>query len=50
MTGGATSEQTRIFIEEKRARVVSKPFTPQEVESAVRAIVRRSQPVLAAAR
>ena len=50
MTGGATSEQTRIFIEEKRARVVSKPFTPQEVESAVRAIVRRSQPVLAASR
>ena len=44
MTGGATSEPTRVFIEERRARVVSKPFTPREIESAVRAIARRSQP------
>ena len=42
MTGGATSEPARIFIEERRARVVSKPFTPREIESAVRAIVRRA--------
>jgi len=42
MTGGATSEPARIFIEERRARVVSKPFTPREIETAVRAIVRRS--------
>ena len=48
MTGGATSEPTRVFIEERQARVVSKPFTPREIESAVRAIGRRSQPVLAA--
>jgi DNA-binding response OmpR family regulator len=42
MTGGATSEPARVFIEERQARVVSKPFTPREIESAVRAIVRRS--------
>jgi CheY-like chemotaxis protein len=35
MTGGATSESARVFIEKKRARVVSKPFRAKDIESAV---------------
>jgi signal transduction histidine kinase/ActR/RegA family two-component response regulator len=35
MTGGATSESSRIFIEQQSARVVNKPFLPAEIEAAV---------------
>ena len=42
MTGGATSESARIFLEARQARVVSKPFTPRDIESAVRAVANRS--------
>jgi signal transduction histidine kinase len=42
MTGGATSESARLFIEEKHARVVSKPFTPREIESAIRVFALRA--------
>jgi signal transduction histidine kinase/ActR/RegA family two-component response regulator len=35
MTGGATSESSRQFIEEHSARVVNKPFHPAEIEAAV---------------
>jgi signal transduction histidine kinase/ActR/RegA family two-component response regulator len=35
MTGGATSESSRIFIEEQSSRVVNKPFHPAEIEAAV---------------
>jgi CheY-like chemotaxis protein len=42
MTGGATSESARVFIEEKGARVVSKPFSPRDIESTVRAFANLS--------
>jgi signal transduction histidine kinase/ActR/RegA family two-component response regulator len=35
MTGGATSEGSRQFIEEHSTRVVNKPFHPAEIEAAV---------------
>jgi signal transduction histidine kinase/ActR/RegA family two-component response regulator len=35
LTGGATSESSRIFIEQQSTRVVNKPFHPAEIEAAV---------------
>jgi CheY-like chemotaxis protein len=35
MTGGATSESSRQFIEDHSTRVVHKPFHPAEIEAAV---------------
>ena len=42
MTGGATSESARVFIEEKRARVVAKPFRAKDIESTVCAFAQLS--------
>jgi CheY-like chemotaxis protein len=42
MTGGATTETARIFIDGQRDRVLSKPFRPEEIEAAVLAITDRS--------
>ena len=38
MTGGATSETARVFVEQQQARVVSKPFRPAEIEAVLLAI------------
>jgi signal transduction histidine kinase/ActR/RegA family two-component response regulator len=35
LTGGATSESSRVFIEQQSARVVSKPFHPAEIMAVV---------------
>ncbi len=37
LTGGATSEAARVFIEDQRFRVLVKPFRPNEVEAAIAA-------------
>jgi len=44
LTGGATSEATRMFIAKHANRVVSKPFKPAEVEVAVRTMARFPMP------
>jgi CheY-like chemotaxis protein len=38
MTGGATSEAARLFVETQQARVINKPFKVAEVEAALLAI------------
>jgi CheY-like chemotaxis protein/anti-sigma regulatory factor (Ser/Thr protein kinase) len=45
ITGGATSEATRIFMAKHANRVVSKPFNPIEVEATVRTTGRFPMPV-----
>jgi signal transduction histidine kinase/CheY-like chemotaxis protein len=45
LTGGATSETTRIFITNHANRVVGKPFKPAEVEAAVRTTARFPVPI-----
>jgi signal transduction histidine kinase/CheY-like chemotaxis protein len=42
LTGGATSESSRLFLEAHRARVLHKPFCPVEIESTVRSFARVS--------
>ncbi|HET9933391.1 MAG TPA: ATP-binding protein [Polyangiaceae bacterium] len=42
LTGGATSEAARSFIEENRSRVLNKPFGPADIESKVSRFARVS--------
>jgi signal transduction histidine kinase/ActR/RegA family two-component response regulator len=44
LTGGATSETARLFVEKHADRVVRKPFQPGEVEAALLAVHRASAP------
>ena len=39
VTGGATSEAARDFVEQHRGRVITKPFTPQVIEAALRRVL-----------
>ena len=42
LTGGATSESARLFIEGNRSRVLHKPFGPVEIESTLRTFAKVS--------
>ena len=45
LTGGATSDASRTFLQKHAARVVNKPFNPKEVEAVVRTTARFPVPI-----
>jgi CheY-like chemotaxis protein len=45
LTGGATSDAARNFLQKHVARVVNKPFNPKEVEAVVRTTARFPMPI-----